>query len=100
MKRAVQTHGDKNWGEIAALVPGRAESQCYNRWRYVLNPSIDRTPPGHTGEWTADEVIKLKDAVQTHGSRNWAAIAALIPGRVEKQCQSRWQALWRSLKQE
>ena len=25
-----------------------------------------------------------------HGGKNWAAIAALVPGRTKKQCASRW----------
>jgi hypothetical protein len=29
--------------------------------------------------WTADEDKMLRDAVPTHGSKNWEAIAALIP---------------------
>jgi hypothetical protein len=32
------------------------------------------------GEWGEDEDIKLKDAVLTLGSNNWAVIAALVPG--------------------
>jgi hypothetical protein len=43
-----------------------------------------------TGRWAEDEDDKLKDAVETHGGKNWAAIAALIPGRTRKQCRNRW----------
>jgi hypothetical protein len=42
MKNAAQTHGCKNWGAIAALVPGRTKIQCRNRWYNAFNPSIDR----------------------------------------------------------
>jgi hypothetical protein len=56
-----------------------------------LNPSIDRTP--RTGKWTEDEDSKLKDAVQTHGGKNWGAIAALVPGRTNDQCRHRWQGV-------
>jgi hypothetical protein len=31
LKNAVQTHGCKDWGAVAALVPGRTKKQCYNR---------------------------------------------------------------------
>jgi myb proto-oncogene protein len=34
LKAAVQTHGDKNWVEVAALVPGRTGKECYDRWKY------------------------------------------------------------------
>jgi hypothetical protein len=87
---AVQTHGGKNWCAISALVPGRTRSQCQNRWHSVLNPGIDRTPPERTCDWTVDEDGKLKDAVHTHGGKNWCAIAALVIGRTKSQCYSRW----------
>jgi hypothetical protein len=92
LKYAVLTHGDKDWGAIAALVPGRTKGQCKNRWHHVLDPSIDRAT-GRTGTWSEDEDIKLKDAVQTHGGKNWDAVAAMVPGRATRQCQSRWQCL-------
>jgi myb proto-oncogene protein len=88
LKDAVQTHGDKNWGAIAALVPGRTLKQCNSRWKAVLDPGIDRAN-GRTGSWTEDEDIMLKDAVHTHG-KNWGAISALVPGRTNIQCRCRW----------
>jgi hypothetical protein len=62
---AVQTHGGENWSAISALVPDRTRSQCFHRWREVLDPSINRANE-RKGKWTEDEDIKLKDAVQTH----------------------------------
>jgi hypothetical protein len=89
LKAAVQTHGDKDWDTISALVPGRMRRQCWQRWYDVLNPSIALTA-GRTGTWEEDEDIKLKDAVQTQGDKDWAAISALVPGRTKRQCLSRW----------
>jgi hypothetical protein len=37
LKDAVQRHGGKTWVTIAGLVPGRAEKQCWTRWRDVLD---------------------------------------------------------------
>jgi hypothetical protein len=59
-----------------------------------LKPNIDQVT-GRTGKWGEDEEIKLKDAVQTmavqtHGGKNWDAIAALVPGRTKNQCRNRW----------
>jgi hypothetical protein len=93
LKDAVQAHGGKNWAAISALVPGRTEKQCYSRWQNTLNPSIALTP-ALTGKWAEDENIKLKDAVQTHGGKDWAAIAALVPGRTKMQCSNRWKDVW------
>jgi hypothetical protein len=91
LKDAVKTHGCKNWGAIAALVPGRTKSQCWNRWHYCLDPSIDRASVRKgKGKWAEDEDSKLKDAVQTHGGEDWGAIATLVPGRTLKQFYHRW----------
>jgi hypothetical protein len=93
LKDAVQTYGSKNWGTISALVPSRTKKQCRDRWH-------DALANGRTGKWTPVEDIKLKDAVQMHGEKDWAAIASLVPGRVEKQCHKRWHVLGRRSKQE
>jgi hypothetical protein len=89
LKDAVQMHGAEtgaeNWSAIAALVPGRAENQCCRRWNDALDPNMDRM-----GKWTEDEDVKLKESVEMHGGKDWAAIAELVPGRVGKQCWSRW----------
>jgi hypothetical protein len=66
------------------------KKQCRNRWWYdVLASSIGRST-GRTGKWREDEDIKLKSAIQAHGDKHWAAIAALVPGRTQKQCSDRW----------
>jgi myb proto-oncogene protein len=54
-----------------------------------LDPNIDRSNE-RIGIWSEGEDIKLKDAVQTHGGKNWTAIAALVPGRTKIQCRARW----------
>jgi hypothetical protein len=80
----------KNWDAIAALVPNRTKDQCQNRWRWcTLDPSIDRTNGG-AGKWKEDEDINLEQTVQKLGSKDWVAIAALVPGRTRKQCNKRW----------
>jgi hypothetical protein len=68
-----------DWVAISALVTGRTRSQCRSRWHELLDPNIDSANE-RTGKWTADEDSKLKDAVQTHGGKNWSLIAALVPG--------------------
>jgi hypothetical protein len=89
LKDAVHTRGDKSWGEISELVPGRTRHQCHNRWRDALDTRIDRANK-RTGTWTEDEDSKLEDAVKTHGGKNWVVITALVPGRTRNQCYSRW----------
>jgi hypothetical protein len=89
LKDTVKRHGGKNWDEIAALVPNRSSNQCRSRWHNTLYSSTALTA-GRTGKWTADEDEKLKDAVQTHGGKDWIAITALVPGRTRNQCKRRW----------
>jgi hypothetical protein len=82
-------HGSEyktDWVSVAALGPGRTNIQCWNRWYTVfLYPTIGLAS-GRKIEWTAVEDSKLKDAVQTHGDKEWGTIAALVSGRTQKQC--------------
>jgi hypothetical protein len=89
LQYSVQMHRGINWTAIATLVPGRTGKQCWKRWKKVLDPSIDRAK-GHTGKWTEEEDLKLQGAVQTHGGKDWAGIAVLVPDRTKKQCWKRW----------
>jgi hypothetical protein len=98
LKGAAQRYGGKNWGAVAALVPGRTRPQCFNRWLCALDPnlkpatgriSIDPTTACR-GNWEEDEIIKLKNAVQMHGGKSWDKIALLVPGRTRVQCWNQW----------
>jgi hypothetical protein len=88
---AVANTCKQKWGKQyrtwpnAALAPGRTKIQCCNRWHHALNPSIALTAR-RMGRWTEDEDIKLKGAVQMQADKDWAAIAALVPGRTRIQC--------------
>jgi hypothetical protein len=79
----VTEYGDSNWAAVAKLVPDRKHSQCHQRWNHCLDPTIN------TGYWTAEENTKLTDAVKQFGN-NWVPVAALVPGRTNKQCRERW----------
>jgi hypothetical protein len=65
----VQTHGGKNWDAIAVLVMGRTRKQCQQKWRNVLRANIEAKGP-----WTENEDVKLKDAIQTYGGKNWVQL--------------------------
>jgi hypothetical protein len=80
---AVKKHGN-NWAPVAALVPGRTKLHCSQTWVQRLHPDINAS------KWTVEEDAKLTDAVTKHGAGNWAAVAALVPGRTNKQCRKRW----------
>jgi myb proto-oncogene protein len=40
-------------------------------------------------KWTPEEDAKLTEAVKKHGD-NWVDVAALVPGRTDKQCSKTW----------
>jgi hypothetical protein len=74
----------KDWVRVAALVPRRTNKQCGQRWVESLDPDINR------GKWTLKEDAKLTKGVKKHGVNNWAAVAALVPGRIQIRCRQRW----------
>jgi hypothetical protein len=47
------------------------------------------------GKWTANEDETLRNAVQTHGGRNWKRISEFLEGRTDVQCLHRWQKVLR-----
>jgi hypothetical protein len=78
-----------DWTAAAALLIGRTEAQCRDRWENDLKPGNARATI-HKGSWSADEDGMLQDAVKLYGSKDWVQIAALIPYRSSSQCDSRW----------
>lgn len=42
------------------------------------------------GKWAAEEDELLREAVQTHGGRNWKRISEILVGRTDVQCLHRW----------
>jgi hypothetical protein len=81
-KDAVPLHGGKGRAAITALIPGRTKSQCCSRCHDALGPDIDRATR-RMGNWEEYEEIKLKDAVQTHGYKNWGQLPRWL--RVERK---------------
>jgi hypothetical protein len=88
---AVETFGNTSWANIAVNVTGRNEKQCYFKWQCLSRKAATAI----TGTWTVEEETKLVSAVKTYGGRNWAKIAANIPGRNETQCRTKWQSISR-----
>jgi hypothetical protein len=107
LTRAVKQLGCENWVAVAALVPGRTNSQCRRRWGRFLDPTNDveikmlgaeRESKPRTdlpqkdlplGRWTAQEDAKLRVAVQKYGT-NYVKVASEVPGRTRVTCRKRW----------
>ena len=47
------------------------------------------------GRWSTDEDELLKQAVLTHGGKNWKKISSCLDGRTDVQCLHRWQKVLR-----
>lgn len=75
---------EPKWQEIARYFPGKSAHQVADRWAKVLNPSLVK------GSWTYDEDAQIVNWVSENGPKNWGALAALLPGRISKQCRERW----------
>jgi hypothetical protein len=86
---AVETFGTASWTKIAGNVPGRNENQCKSKWHSMSRKFATNVG----GTWTVEEEIKLVSAVDIYGGRNWAKVAADVPGRNEIQCCNKWQYL-------
>jgi hypothetical protein len=65
--RAVTVY-NHSWVEIAALIPGRTNDQCRDRWSDCLNPALVK------GKWTAKEDQLLIQSVETLGGK-WQEIS-------------------------
>jgi hypothetical protein len=93
---AVQTHGGKNWGAIAALVPGRGESQCYSRCIMPWIPlSAERMDVRVNSQKTKASscMIQFKCAVARVGVQLplWFLVER------KRKCWSRWHDFFESL---
>jgi hypothetical protein len=84
LNKAMKKDGKKDWVAVAAMVPGRTNTQCKHRWN-----SLDPSNNGKEGKWKAEEDAKLIEAVKKHGKK-WVAAAAMVPGRSDRQCRERW----------
>lgn len=84
--------GHKNWGKIAAKMPGRSSRQCRDRWVYSLDPSVNHDP------FTKEEDDILLRTHKEIGNK-WADISLRLPGRTEGSVKSRFRSLMRCLQQ-
>jgi len=52
----------------------------------VLNPELARN------EWTAEEDLKLQNAIGKYGVGKWAMVAKELHPRTDNQCWRRWKS--------
>jgi hypothetical protein len=73
-----------DWAHIAGSFPAKTEAQIAERWAKVLDPSLLK------GSWTRQEDETIIRFVAKNGTKSWARLSALLPGRIGKQCRERW----------
>jgi hypothetical protein len=78
---------EKNWERISKEI-GKSPSQCKNRWKTALSPSIIKITERR--KWVPEEDEKLSKLVKKYGTKNWRIIASHLRGRLPKQCRERW----------
>jgi hypothetical protein len=79
---------EKNWDKISKDFQGKTPSQCKNRWKNALSPSIVKVTERR--KWVPEEDEKLSKLVKKYGTKNWRIIASHLRGRLPKQCRERW----------
>ncbi|XP_031490897.1 uncharacterized protein LOC116257982 isoform X2 [Nymphaea colorata] len=81
----VQQGGPYNWIHVAELLGiNRTASQCLSRYQRSLNVNILR------GDWTEEEDVQLRAAVEACGENDWQLVASHLEGRTGVQCSNRW----------
>jgi hypothetical protein len=87
----VSRHGLSNWKQIASHMNGRTVRQCRERWKYYLEPSINKL------DWTKQEDELLMEKYQAFGPR-WAQIANFFGSRTDIDLKNRFHRIERTHK--
>ncbi|KAF9222032.1 hypothetical protein BS17DRAFT_784332 [Gyrodon lividus] len=92
LRAAVAAYGS-SWVDIAAVLPGRHNDQCRDRWTEQVNPAVNRN------KWTEQEDRALLECTRQHENANWKEAAEHVGnGRTENMCRTRYAILQKSLK--
>jgi hypothetical protein len=73
-----------SWSAIAKFFPTKTPPQVSGRWGKVVDPRLVK------GSWTSEEDGVILAFVDQNGVKDWARLAARLPGRTGKQCRERF----------
>lgn len=77
---------EHNWPNIAfELGTKRSPFECLRHYQQALNNKLV-----NSSDWTPEEDLKLKEAVNICGLANWNRVSSFVKGRTSDQCLNRW----------
>ncbi|XP_066398546.1 uncharacterized protein [Miscanthus floridulus] len=83
----VKLIGPGRWSLIAPFIPGRTQTQIFERWCNILDPDL------YLDDWRPEEDSMLLASVSEFGPC-WSKIAkTIIPGHNDSMCYRRWRKL-------
>lgn len=81
----------KEWDEISQEIAGRSESGCKNH-HYVLHSAASSNGNSDLSGgtfWSEEEDSKLRDLKKSKMNKTWIDVAAGLPGRSPRACETR-----------
>ena len=79
----VSEKGPKHWSVCSNLFSGRSATQCRERWKNSLDPTIKK------GDWSEHEDLKLFLSIQKH-LFSWKRVSLELEGRTRISCRNRF----------
>ncbi|KAL6629453.1 hypothetical protein ACP70R_029218 [Stipagrostis hirtigluma subsp. patula] len=83
LTQMVNKHGLNSWQTIACAIPGRNALQCRSRWKYSIDPAINKEA------WSEQEELRLIRAHQMYGNK-WLKMVKHFPGRTNHALKEHW----------
>jgi hypothetical protein len=90
--RLVKIFGENNWNSISKEFPARSARQLRERWRFYLNPNLDRNP------FTSEEDEIIIEGQKQFGN-SWKTISQiLLPNRTDIAIRNRFRQIQKEQK--
>ena len=91
LRRLVAEYGEFEWEKIASKFNNRNARQCHDRWKFYLNPKLNKAP------FTQEEDWRLINLVSKYGGM-WVQISKHFKNRSDVQMKNRWKTLQKRIK--
>jgi len=67
--KSVEDFDDKDWAQIAEVVPTKDAKKCHKRWLFIQKLG------GNKIKWNSQEDEILKQLIIKHGAKDWSSIS-------------------------